>query len=102
MGFSSCFLRFLPLVPLAALDAEWATCFAFWIAAFLMSDPFIFGRLDNGALQLAGSDGLSVAGGARKKMKKNEESECGSSLCGDVCRLRRPCQMRGLWEVVAE
>lgn len=99
MGFSSCFLRFLPLVPLAALVAEWATCFAFWIAAFLMSDPFIFGRLNNGALQLAGSDGLSVAGGARKK-KKNEESRRGGSLCGAVCRLRRRCRMRaagGQW-----
>lgn len=45
MGFSSCFLRFLPLVPLAALVAEWATSFAFWMAAFLMSDPFIFGEV---------------------------------------------------------
>ena len=42
MGFSSCFLRFFPLVPLAALVADCATCLAFWIAAFLMSDPFIF------------------------------------------------------------
>jgi hypothetical protein len=80
MGFSSCFLRFLPLVPLAALVAEWATCFAFWIAAFFMSDPFIFGSVDNDALQLAGSDGLSVAGGANKE-EKNRESRRSCWLC---------------------
>jgi hypothetical protein len=67
MGFSSCFLRFLPLLPLAALVAEWATCFA-------------FGSVDNDALQLAGSDGLSVAGGANKE-EKNRESRRSCWLC---------------------
>lgn len=42
IGLRSCFLRFfwalLPLEPVAFA----ATCLAFWIAAFLMSVPFIF------------------------------------------------------------
>ena len=40
IGLSSCFLRFLPLLPLDD-DAALATCLALLIAAFLMSDPFI-------------------------------------------------------------
>ena len=42
MGFRSVpFLLFLPPLPLAALFAAVATCFALLMAAFLMSPPFI-------------------------------------------------------------
>jgi hypothetical protein len=68
MGFSSCFLRFLPLVPLAALVAEWATCFAFWMAAFLMSDPFILGCVWALArCSWLALGGLSVAGRCKQE-----------------------------------